>query len=110
MRHFVPELLRRIRLALIVLLWGDLKDGNLKHLKALGAELEFIVTHQDDLSKDEIMSLITGGIDKTETGILHHVNHILTSLQNWRIVNAEMREAELIDLRRKIAKLLKRDK
>lgn len=96
------EVFHRIRLALTILAWGQLSNGALGHLRAARAEIEYIQTHKDDLSKEEILDLISGTTKKANTGIQHHLGHAL-SADIWRQVNAQMVEAELIDLRRSVA-------
>jgi hypothetical protein len=99
------ELFRRLGVAWTVLLYGDMNNGNLLHLRALKAELEFIATHKDDMSKDEIVLLIVGDLEKANTGMLHHIAHALNS-QNWRVVAAALREAELLDAKRRVREFL----
>ena len=100
------EIFNRLRLVITILIWGDLANGNLKHLKAMLAELEFVSTHQEDLEKNEVISLIVGNVDKPQTGMLHHLRHVLTS-QNWRIINAQMAESELIAAKQRCLQALK---
>jgi len=102
------EFLKRLHLAIIVLLFGDLRNGNLEHLKSLLSEVDYIATHYNDLSKQEIVNLITGDQNKSSTGMRHHLAHIISTSQNWRIVNAEMVESELIDAKRRVVKRLGR--
>jgi|SRR3972149_2613194 len=105
-KQAISELFRRARLALAVILWGDLINGNLRHLRAMLAELEFISTHRNDMSKDEVILLIVGDISKPQTGMLHHLRHVLSS-ENWRIIAAEMCQAEILDAKRRIMKILR---
>ena len=104
--NFFKELFIRLRLAITIIFYGDLINGNLKHLRAMLAELEFVATHKDDLKKDEIISLIVGDLGKPQTGMLHHLRHVLTS-QNWRILAAEMREAELLAAKERVMAFLR---
>lgn len=75
------------------------------------AELGWIASHRDDLSKDEIVLLIVGTPDKPNTGLQHHLGHAL-SAPIWSQINAQMVESELISLhqevRRKLKELTKR--
>jgi hypothetical protein len=99
------EIIRRFRLIVTIIFRGDLTNGNLRHLRAMLAELEYIITHQGDMEKGEIIQLIIGDVEKANTGMLHHLRHILTS-QNWAIIAAEMREVELMDARRRVMEFL----
>lgn len=103
---FFKELFIRFRLAYIIIFYGDLINGNLKRLRAMLAELEFISTHQDDLEKAEIISLVVGDLSKPQTGMLHHLQNVLTS-HNWRIIAAEMRDAELLAAKERVMAFLR---
>jgi len=101
----MTELFRRIQIIIKIILHGDLVNGNLKHLRSMMAELQYIESHQDDMTKEEILKLILAS--KANTGMLHHIRHLLTS-QNWRIINAEMHRAEIADAERRVREWLKR--
>ena len=102
----IKELLRRLSVAITIVLWGDLNNGSLSHLRAMKAELEFIATHSNDLTKEEIVTLIAGDLKRANTGMLHHISHALNS-QNWRVVAAALREAEMLEAKRRVREFLK---
>lgn len=98
------EIFSRLRLVVIVLLFGDLLNGNIDRLYKMKSEIDYMRSHWDDLDKEELYGLIFSS--KADTGLRQHVAHILTSLQTWRILNAERRELEVIGIKDKLIKAL----
>jgi hypothetical protein len=92
---FLIEIFFRFRAAFIILLWGDIVNGNIKRLKRALDEIDYIVSHVDDMSKAEIVDLLSASdISKANTGVRHNIAHVLISQAGWRFFLAQRREAE----------------
>ena len=87
------DIINRIRLALAIIIHGELTNGTITHLESARVELEFLQTHWNDLGKDEIKKLVLADETKAQTGILHHLKHVLQA-NIWQQIYAQMRESE----------------
>lgn len=101
------EIVYRLRAAIIILLWGDIVNGNIKRLRKALAEVDHITAHIEDMSKSEIIDrLMASGVDD---GVRHHLAHILMSQAGWRFFLAQTREAEWHHLRQAARKQVRRE-
>jgi len=101
------EFVNRIRLAITIIIWGQLSNGALQHLETMKAELDWIATHHQDLDKQEIVLLIIGDVKRPQTGLRHHLAHALNA-DIWRQLNAQMIESEVIHLRQQARERIKK--
>lgn len=106
MVKIIKEGFNRLRLAIIVIFWGDLLNGNVHRLYKMKSEIDYMRSHWDDLDKDELYGLIFSS--KADTGLRQHVAHILTSLQTWRLLNAERRELEVIGIKDQLIRVFEK--
>ena len=105
MIKILSEYLNRVRLAGTILLWGDANNGNIRKLKRMKIELEYIIEHIDELPRDELRALLVG--KDVGSGMLHLLNHVLQQLEGWRMLNAQMVETEWLDSQQRAREYIK---
>lgn len=101
------EIIYRLRAAAIIVLWGDIVNGNIKHLREALNEVDRITRNIDSMSNQEIVDLLSAS--GVNTGIRHHLSHILMNQAGWRFFLAQTREAEWHHLKQAARKRARRE-
>lgn len=93
MKNFLLEIFHRVRAAILIIIWGDLVNGKIRHLQKAMNELDYIVLHADEMSKEQILGMLTNpSVEMFDTGLKHHLAHVLAYDAGWRLLNAQARE------------------
>lgn len=110
MIELFKEIFERTRSAILILVAGDFTNGNIRKLHKALNEIDYIIEHAPDLSKDEIVELIASSdVSKASTGLRQNVSHVLMSVAGWRLLVAQARETEWHHLKQKARRLVKKE-